>query len=307
MREEFKCAYDIKIRTFFDKIYKLIGLSIILLAFTSFAYMFYWVLGTSNELYLELGKPVFEPLAKILNFGSTEIHIYKNTSKICFFSIIAMLIARITISKIETDILSKYLKKEEEKFLKEKKLAQKRHLVHHDTVQAYSICLSINIEREKTLSSEQKQKINNAIFNKISKQIISIEPNAKHITKDVLIITSNNFSKYDEIHDAILKQLSLANNTLNTKYKINLVPNMTTDAHSNIQIGANIRKQHLEIQSFNFKNKSLTTTAFSNKYNQLNYSKYAGLPIGEFVYFGNENTKTYELNVVQKNSGKILK
>ena len=67
-----------------------------------------------------------------------------------------------------------------------------------------------------------------------------------------------------------------------------------------------IRKQHFEIQSFNFKNRALSTATFSNKYKHLKHNKYAGIPIGEYAYFTDDKMGTYELNVVYKNLAKAI-
>ena len=49
-----------------------------------------------------------------------------------------------------------------------------------------------------------------------------------------------------------------------------------------------------------------TTATFAKKYKHLKHDKYAGIPIGEYVYFDDDKTGTYELNVIHKNLEKTL-
>ena len=62
-----------------------------------------------------------------------------------------------------------------------------------------------------------------------------------------------------------------------------------------------VKNMHREIQSFNFKNRATSTAIFYKKYKHLNKEKYAGVPIGEYAYFDDSKSKTYELNIVCKN------
>ena len=123
----------------------------------------------------------------------------------------------------------------------------------------------------------------------------------KTIINDVLIITSEKFSKYDLIYESMLKMLSKIKPVVESKYNLEFIPSMTTDAFCEDVEMSNIKKQHYEIQSFNFKNRACSTAMFVKKYKHLKHKKYAGIPIGEYAYFDNNNTDTYELNIIHKN------
>ena len=103
----------------------------------------------------------------------------------------------------------------------------------------------------------------------------------------------------------ILLQLSKTKRLIESRYGFKLMPSMTTDAGSEKNYTA-IQNEHFEIQSFNFKNRAIVSGVFSNKYKHLKHKKYAGIPIGEYAYFGGGKTKTFELNVVHKDLTKIL-
>jgi hypothetical protein len=170
----------------------------------------------------------------------------------------------------------------------------------------YSICLSIDYEGDKITSVQAKKALNQGIYLKIAEILKTIEPSGNVTHDDVLIFRAQNFSKYDRVYDSILNGLSKIKNVLEKKYGCKIIPSITTDAYSGILTQSNIKRRHFEIQSFNFKNRSLSTATFVNKYKHLKHEKYVGVPIGEYAYFGNEKMGTYELNVIHKNLSKLL-
>ena len=165
----------------------------------------------------------------------------------------------------------------------------------------YSVCLSIDYESEKGVSLQNKSKLNTLIFSKIKTNLKLLEPKGLLSLSDVLIFSSENFSKYDMVYDSILNSLSVFKKNIEKNYKYKMIPSMTTDAYEeNFKIGT-IRQNHFEIQSFNFKNRALSSATFAKKYKHLKYNKYAGIPIGEYAYFREGSTGMYELNVIHKN------
>jgi len=306
MRDDFCNSYTIGVRDKFSQIRKLTTMSVVLMGFMSFGYFFFWLGSISDEIFYEYGRQIFEPLAMLLNLGDTSIGIYLNTSLILLGAIIPILIGQYFMDKMEEALIKSHNIKQEKKRQKEQKEEYKSYMSRFDSIKTYSICLSIDYESEKEISHQSKTLMNKAIYSKIATILNKIEPYSKTMQNDVLIFTSHNFSNYDYVYDCILNGLSQIKNGIEKKYKYKLIPSITTDAFSSNPIDANIRKQHFEIQSFNFKNRALSTATFANKYKHLRHKKYAGIPIGEYAYFGNEKMGTYELNVIHKNLAQTL-
>ena len=306
MRENYYNSYDLLVKEKFAKLQKITALTMLLLAGIAFGYFVFWLGAISDEIFFEYGRPYFEPLAKFLNLGSTDVGIYINTSIISLCAIIPTFFAQIILNKTEETILNEYRLKEEKKRLKEQQEAQKNYLHRFDSIQNYSICLSVDYESKKEISSQNKTTLNKAVYSKLATTISMVEPKARIIQNDVMIISSSDFSKYDTVYDSILNELSNISSNLEKKFDYKVIPSMTTDAFSNMANENNIRKQHFEIQTFNFKNRALSTATFANKYKHLKHNKYAGVPIGEYAYFGNDKMGTYELNVIHKNLTKTL-
>jgi len=306
MRENYYNAYDIQIREKFAKLQKITTLAMILFVAISLGYFIYWLGAISDDIFMEYGRPFFEPLAKLLNLGATDVGIYKNTSIFALFAIIPTMFVQILLSKTQESLLKEYYSKQEIKRLKEQKQAQENYIHRFDSIETFSICLSIDYEAKQEISAQNKTTLNNVIYQKLANTLIALEPSAKISKNDVMIFTSNNFSKYDIIYDSILAQLAQIKNAISEKFSYKLIPSITTDAFSKNFNLANIKKQHFEIQTFNFKNRALTTATFAKKYKHLKHDKYAGIPIGEYVYFDNDKTGTYELNVIHKNLEKTL-
>ena len=141
------------------------------------------------------------------------------------------------------------------------------------------------------------------LFDRIKNVIKLLDKSAKLNLSEVLIVTSDKFEKYDLVNDAILSVLTREQKTLQAKYKINIIPSMTTDAYTTQDVKLEDEvNTHRAIQSFNFKNRACSTALFSKKYKHLNQEKYAGVPIGEYAYFKNNerHPSTYELNIIYK-------
>lgn len=295
---------DVRIRESFSKFQKFAGFSIAAMCILSLGYFVFWLGAISDEIFFEYGRPYFEPLASFLNLGSTTTDIYLNTCIYLLFAIVPVLFAQYIANKLEEALLNEHKAKLEKRMLKEREEERKSYLARFDSIQTYSICLSLDYESKKDkkpISAHNKEILNKIIYSKISDLLHKIEKNSSININDVLVFTSHDFSNYDFIYDSILSGLSQIKKIIEAKYNCNLIPSMTTDAYSDELTTTKIRKQHYEIQSFNFKNRALTTATFANKYKHLKHNKYAGIPIGEYAYFGNGIMGTYELNVIHKN------
>ena len=299
-------SYTLGVKSNFSLIKNFTIFSVIALALMSAGYFTFWIGAISDELFFEYGKKIFEPLASFLNTGNVSIDAYLNTSLILLGIIFPVLIAQYLFDKFEETLINIHNSKKQKEQQKELLEEHKNYMSRFDSIKTYSICLSLDYESEKQISIQSKKALNQAIYSKIASILKSIEPNGKVTYDDVLIFRAQNFSNYDFVYDSILNGLSKIKNVISQKYNCKIIPSITTDAYSGTIAETSIRKQHFEIQSFNFKNRALSTASFANKYKHLQQEKYIGVPIGEFVYFGNEKMGTYELNVIHKNLSKAL-
>lgn len=306
MGNVYQSSYALSVKEKFSSIRKFTTFAILALAVMSLGYFIFWLGAISDEIFFEYGRNIFEPLAKFLNLGDTSTGIYLNTSLMLLVAIFPTLFTQYIFDKTEEALIKEDKSKREKKLQKELNEEQKSHMGRFDSIKTYSICLSIDYESKKQLSNHSKATMNKGIYSKIAMLLKIIEPSSKITINDVFIIEAHDFSKYDCVYDSLLKGLSKIKNALEEKYDLKLIPSITTDAYSGNLAEANIRKQHFEIQSFNFKNRALTTASFASKYKHLQHKKYAGIPIGEYAYFGNDKMGTYELNIIHKNLSKAL-
>ena len=70
---------DIGIRESFSRIQRFTGFLIAAMCIISLGYFVFWLGAISDEIFYEYGRPYFEPLASLLNLGSTTMEIYANT------------------------------------------------------------------------------------------------------------------------------------------------------------------------------------------------------------------------------------
>ena len=310
---EVNSIYAINVRNNVSQIQNLLNLAIIFMVIAGFTYLMFYTGAISDKIFMELGKPYLEPLAKFLNPNDASVGIYKATAFKLFLSILPVFFVQYLISKVEECLINQHNYKEEKKRQKEYLEELKSFEARYDSIKTYTICLSLDYESEKEITKKNREVLNDVIFSKISNSLASIDMTLKvALDNDALIVVSNSFENYDMTYDAILEDLSSVKEVIEKKYSYKLVPSITTDAFSDTEKGtskfnsSNIRKQHFEIQSFNFKNRALTTATFAKKYKHLQHKKYAGIPIGEYVYFKDDKTKTYELNIIHKNLSKTL-
>ncbi len=305
MRESFN-TFEIEVKENFRKIQDfvcMIGMFSIML---SGFYILFWIGATNDNFILQEGGKLFSPLANFFYPNDTSVDLYKNTSKLLFFASFPLIAIYYFLDVLKDKIIENRIKSNEKILAIREEETKKRNLTRYDGIKMYSICLSIDYQGDKEISIENKNKFNNVIFYNIKTKLKAIDYTGLISCSDVLIYSSSLFTKYDLIYDALLKELSNSKKGIEEKYKYKLIPSITTDAYcENFKLN-NVRKQHYEIQSFNFKNRALSTAMFAKKYKHLNQNKYAGIPIGEYAYFDKNSTETYELNVIHKNLSRTL-
>lgn len=310
---EINTMYAINVRNNVSQIQNFLNLAILFMVIAGFTYLTFYTVAMSDKFILESGAPFLEPLAKLLHPNDMSVGIYKLTAFKLFASVIPVFLVQYLITRVEESLISQHNLKREKQRQKEYLEELRNFEGRFDSIKTYTICLSLDYESENEISPKNRKVLNDVIFSKISNSLASIDLRLKIAMKeDVLIVVSDGFENYDAVYDEILSDLSSVKEVIEKKYSYKLTPSITTDAFSETDKGtsrfnsASIRKQHYEIQSFNFKNRALTTATFANKYRHLNQNKYAGIPIGEYVYFKDDKTRTYELNVIHKNLSKTL-
>lgn len=294
-------VYEPRVHETFGQIRGFINSLMIFLCLASFAYLFFWIGAVNDDYILEAGSAIFKPLASILYGEEITAATYQNMSVLLFCAIFPTILLQYVCNKIEEYLILNHKKvmKMNEEIEHQKEMVRFRS--RYDGIRMYSICLSIDYQAKENINAENKQKISSALYQKIKNKLKLLEPRSFVSFSDVLIFSSDNFSNYDMIYDTILKILANAKKDIETNYKISLIPSITTDAYQeNFKLN-DIRQNHFQIQSFNFKNRSLSSATFANKYKHLKQSKYAGIPIGEYAYFKDDSSKTFELNVIHKN------
>ena len=286
---------------------KIITCSIFMLIFLSFVYMIYWVGVMSDDMILDYSGYLFSPLAKLLFPFDDSLYIYRNTSILLFSLIFPMMLMYYFVDKTESKLL-----KEHRAFLEHQQKIkliqeQKNRLKEYDIIKNYSICLSLNY-KNSNLQDKAKKQLNKTVFLKLKSALALLNKNINISINDVMIIISNNFDDYDKIYFVLLKTLSKVQKILNDKYKLELIPSLTTDAYQNNDMitTSKIEKQHYEIQSFKMQNRALTSALFRKKYQHLKHNKFAGIPIGEYLMMDENSNSSYELNVVYKDLSKTL-
>lgn len=298
--------YVIETKSFTGKIKNAITSLMFLVGTMSFLYLLFWSGMVIDTTVIGQGEFMFKPLAQFLNPTATTIEMYKTTSLYLFLGIIPLFVAHYLVDKLEESIIENLTRKQQAKKKKEAMQAYLDSLKQYEMIKTYSICASIDYSAKEEIPTNVKAKLNSGIYEKIKNSILKIEPSVQITTNNVLIITSNNFDKFDLVYESILKILSKIKPIIEAKYGYNFIPSMTTDAFYEKAELNNIQKQHFEIQSFNFKNRACSTATFSKKYTYLKHKKYAGIPIGEYAYFGNNKVDTYELNIIHKNLNNTL-
>lgn len=273
----------------------------------SIVYFLYWIAVISESYVLTYTEQYFRPLALLLSFGGdTSVDMYRHASNMLFASLLPLYLAYYGCDKLQDRLIDEFNKKEEALEKQARVKAYCNSLKQYDVIKSYSICLSLDYSAKRTLSESNKEVLNKIIFNKIKTVLNELVPALEIATGEVLIISSSDFIRFDYVYETTLKILAKIKKYADTKYDIETIPSLTTDAHIR-NIGAEgIKNNHFQIQSFNFKNRALTTAMFAKKYKHINKNKYAGVPIGEYAAMDSNETKTYELNILSKNLTQTL-
>ena len=189
MRDVYSNSYTLRVKDGFSSIRKFITCAIILGAVLSLGYFLFWLGAISDEIFFEYGRPIFEPLAMLLNFGDTSPNIYLNTSLILIAGLAPTLLIQYILDKTEESMINQHNKKVEKLREKELKEEQKSYMSRFDSIQTYSLCLSIDYEGKNQIPIQTKNTLNKAIYGKMGSILQTIEPNAVVTT---IIAVKNN-------------------------------------------------------------------------------------------------------------------
>ncbi|MBR1617486.1 hypothetical protein IJ670_04975 [bacterium] len=206
------------------------------------------------------------------------------------------------LNKYEEEAILKF---EDEVFKKTeilKKQLQREDMKRFTDVQTYAICVSLDYEATRELTSENKIVLNKIVYTQMKVVLNNLAPYAEvSCYDDILVIKSNDFKKYDDIYTIALKTLSKIKRITESKYAVNITVSMTTDAYGENIKDDVIKNSHKSIKGSNFINRACSTSKFSDKYKFLKQSKYLGVPIGEYASFDKNQDDTWELNIIYKN------
>lgn len=183
---------------------------------------------------------------------------------------------------------------------------EKEMFAQYEEIKNYSICLSIDYEKNKKYKDNIKEVLNKTIYSKIE-DVLKKKFNVTTKRLDnVLIVMSGDFSSYDRVYDNILETLSKIRSEILKRYSLVLIPSIITDAHTGYPNVNNIAHNHNNVKHCNFNNKSCATKTFSRKYKLMNNYKYTGTPIGEYSIIDDNKEKTYSLNMINNNLSSML-
>lgn len=180
-------------------------------------------------------------------------------------------------------------------------------LKKYNSINSYTICLSLNYRVKRDFSKDNKIVINKVVYGKLKDMLSKLNLNVEiKIYQDSLIIMSDDFTIYDNVFDALLKTLSKIKSEVDERYDIYMMPSITTDAYEGRPELETIERNHSNIKHCDLTNMSCSTNMFLKKYKYLNKSKYIGTPIGEYSILDDKNENIYELNMVYKDLSKKL-
>lgn len=177
----------------------------------------------------------------------------------------------------------------------------------YSDLKVYSICLSIDYQKNRKSKNDNKEVLNKVIYSKIENMLKAkvSEIMTKKYT-DALVIASCDFGSYDRVYNNIMKILSKVQKEILQRYQLTLIPSITTDAHTRADV-YEIKQNHNNIKHCNFANKACATKVFSKKYELTNNHKFKSTPVGEYSIIDSNTEKTYNLDMINGNLSLALK
>ena len=151
----------------------------------------------------------------------------------------------------------------------------------------FTILFSLVLKPAYNLSVSRKGEfdlLKKEFYSNIVKNVSSKYRNSKGIMSDKLFLVCEDFSRFEDFIGDFLEELKVFNES-NTKKDITTEFSISTDA---IKSGANVFKamEFLEkVDSFNYKNKIVCTSAFKLKYEKKQNPKFKIIPLGISRFF----------------------
>lgn len=275
------------------------GISILIGGF----YCLYWGLALNDDILIQYSGEYTKGLVGLFFEDNTSIENYLYTGYYMLFMSVPCYILIYLVEKAERTLLNihKYTVKKENQKLKNEQI--ENELMEFTTIKNYSICLSIDYPSLNTLKQVE---LNKYFYNRISENIKKLFPTCKIKIGKAMIFTSGNFYNYDILYSNLLKELSKVEKVLSKK-KIEIIPTITTDAYRTEINPQQAIENHYEIIKCNLQNRATSTKLFSQKYNFLKQTKYAGIPIGLYSSFDGKVEHEYDLNIINKNLNYAVK
>jgi hypothetical protein len=297
--DSFTITVKRKIKSFKSFLNLLIGLCAVL----AIAYFLYngLVQGAGDNTAFEYTDMMFTPLADFLHPEITDTSKFFATATSLVLYIIPLFVLHIIADWIQKTLLdiNEKVRAATDKNLKKRK--QEEYIKEFTEISYYSIAVSFDYKSNTIqLPTKVINQLNKVIYEKMTNNITG--KNLKKQTSGVFAITSYNFEGYDELFGRLLKVISKIKSILEEKYKIEIIPTITTDAYTETPIISKIVTTHFAIKGCNLRNKAINTNLFNKKYNYLDMHKYEGISIG--IYNGqtiDSIDKEYDLYVVIRN------
>lgn len=306
---EFDSEYIWNIKSLFSKIKTFCFTSSILCAIFGFCYLLYWSLIMTDSILYDFTNQYFSPLAHFLSPSESTFEMYKLAGfKLFGLSGLGVFMC-IIFDTMKDNLINSYRQAQQKKYIEQQNLIKRKEQrkVQASLKKNFSICLSLDYESENSpISTNFKAKLNSAIFKMLKNDLSQRALLVDVIHNSALVLHSGDFYSYDNIYNILLSDLAKIKKSIAKKYSLSLIPSITTDAYNGDLNLAELTKEHFEIKGCNFKNRALTTSNFSRKYEDIKRSKYLGIPIGEYALLQGKNQKSVELNVVYKNLSHTL-
>ena len=190
-----------------QKVKKALNVFALISTIIGFGYLVFWSGAINDSYFMELGEGIFKPIANMLYPFDNSVDVYRNTGFTLIFAIIPVIIINSILDSIKNMLIKNDIKKENALIEKERKEAKENYMARFDGIRMYSICLSLDYESKKEISEENKLKLHKSIFSKIKTTLKLVDTESFISQSDVLIFSSSNFKKYDQVYDKLLSIL----------------------------------------------------------------------------------------------------
>lgn len=295
----------VQIKSYCQKLRKVVNVIIFLLIALGLAYLMYWQLMTNDDWQtFEETKTYFYPLASVFFPEDPTNDVYRNTAFCLFACTIPVALLYIIIDIIKDFLIKSYFHIKDIQDKKEMEKEKANELLQYEVIKHISLCLSLGWETENNLTEDAKNKLNIGIYNKIKNTLSKANMKKDIKINKALVVKFDSFKNFDNFFNVFLNILASIKKQIEKSGNIEMIPTITVDAYVEDESFENIEKRHFKITSFNLVNKAISSTMFVKKYKFLNLKKYAGYSIGDYADFTDGDV--IELHVIHDDLNDVL-